>query len=442
MEPPPPPHRHKKCRTAEAAVPGGEEEEEAKDALISLPPDVLDGVLTRLGLRDAVRTSALSRAWRRRWESLPSLDISFPFPHQECSALGRRRRRPPPLPAPAASGSFSAYVDKLTTRRAHDWILVLARRGVESLDLASPIHNHLAVHSSVFSCDRLAYLNLFACDIPPLPPGFAGFPNLRSLTLDHVWLRAGGEYQLEEIIENSPLLEMLVLSGIFIDGDDIINWVIRAPNLQHLTICSPNDYGWNLLDLPRLRSAVIDLWDYLGGRDFAEFLGKLLHVRKLHLFVSYQPSNGAKILETLPCTFDSLKSLKSLKLYMDFCELPAILTIFCLLRNAPNLEKLKIMITDNEQKVEANGVFQNAEWTGGMCANLQIVQITRISWLPNEMSFIELILSKASLLRTISVTHGDKCLMSNEDALSELLKYKRASPQAQILFKVSDIYAA
>lgn len=179
----------------------------------------------------------------------------------------------------------------------------------------------------------------------------------------------------------------------------------------------------------------------------------------LHIF----QSNGAKILETLPCTFDSLKSLK---LYMDFCELPAILTIFCLLRNAPNLEKLKIMvrlnvasqveymctvwrlslspynflflfvkITDNEQKVEANGVFQNAEWTGGMCANLQIVQITRISWLPNEMSFIELILSKASLLRTISVTHGDKCLMSNEDALSELLKYKRASPQAQILFK-------
>ncbi|BAT08316.1 Os09g0443000 [Oryza sativa Japonica Group] len=87
MEPPPPPHRHKKCRTAEAAVPGGEEEEEAKDALISLPPDVLDGVLTRLGLRDAVRTSALSRAWRRRWESLPSLDISFPFPHQEGAAL-------------------------------------------------------------------------------------------------------------------------------------------------------------------------------------------------------------------------------------------------------------------------------------------------------------------------------------------------------------------
>ncbi|EEC84652.1 hypothetical protein OsI_31545 [Oryza sativa Indica Group] len=422
MEPPPPPHRHKKCRTAEAAVPGGEEEEEAKDALISLPPDVLDGVLTRLGLRDAVRTSALSRAWRRR----------------------RARRWPPSTASSSAAcpgrvRSFSAYVDKLTARRAHDWILVLARRGVESLDLASPIHNHLAVHSSVFSCDRLAYLNLFACDIPPLPPGFAGFPNLRSLTLDHVWLRAGGEYQLEEIIENSPLLEMLVLSGIFIDGDDIINWVIRAPNLQHLTICSPNDYGWNLLDLPRLRSAVIDLWDYLGGRDFAEFLGKLLHVRKLYLFVSYQPSNGAKILETLPCTFDSLKSLK---LYMDFCELPAILTIFCLLRNAPNLEKLKIMITDNEQKVEANGVFQNAEWTGGMCANLQIVQITRISWLPNEMSFIELILSKASLLRTISVTHGDKCLMSNEDALSELLKYKRASPQAQILFKVSDIYAA
>jgi hypothetical protein len=50
----------------------------ATDSLISLPLDVLGEILTRLELRDAVHTSALSPAWHHRWESLPSLDIHIP----------------------------------------------------------------------------------------------------------------------------------------------------------------------------------------------------------------------------------------------------------------------------------------------------------------------------------------------------------------------------
>ena len=54
--------------------------------------------------------------------------------------------------------------------------------------------------------------------------------------------------------------------------------------------------------------------------------------------------NGIKILDTLPCTFDKLKSLK---LFMHFCELPPILLVFCFLRRAPNLQKLKIRVILN-----------------------------------------------------------------------------------------------
>jgi hypothetical protein len=43
--------------------------------------------------------------------------------------------------------------------------------------------------------------------------------------------------------------------------------------------------------------------------------------------------------------------LKSLKLFMDFCELPSILSVFCLLKSMPNLEKLKM-------KVMLNTTFQ------------------------------------------------------------------------------------
>lgn len=42
-----------------------------------LPPELLNGILSRLTLRNAVRTSALARAWRRRWESVPFLKFEW-----------------------------------------------------------------------------------------------------------------------------------------------------------------------------------------------------------------------------------------------------------------------------------------------------------------------------------------------------------------------------
>jgi hypothetical protein len=87
---------------------------------------------------------------------------------------------------------------------------------------------------------------------------------------------------------------------------------------------------------------------------------------------------------------------------------------------------------------EANGEFLNALWTDGMCANLKVVEMIGINWRRNEMSLIELILTKVRLLHTLWISQGDKLVMSNEDALYELLRYRRASPEAQVLFKGRD----
>jgi hypothetical protein len=90
---------------------------------------------------------------------------------------------------------------------------------------------------------------------------------------------------------------------------------------------------------------------------------------------------------------------------------------------------------EKELEFEANGEFLNELWTDGMCANLQVVQMVGINWRPNEMSFVELILSKARLLHTLLISHGENVVMSTEDALNELLRYRRASADAQVIFK-------
>ncbi|KAF8695059.1 hypothetical protein HU200_037667 [Digitaria exilis] len=193
----------------------------ASDALLSLPPEVLDEILTRLNLRDAVRTSALSRAWRRRWESLPSLDIDIRCDPQD----GQQALWTVDCVLPRCSGRvrrFRIWLEKLSARRLDDWLLFLSRRGgVEDLEL-SPEHPYkfFSLHSTIFSWHRLISIDLFACHIPPLPLDFVGFPDLKVLSLCNVKLQQNGEYQLEKIIGTSPLLEDLILSELYIGEDE------------------------------------------------------------------------------------------------------------------------------------------------------------------------------------------------------------------------------
>ena len=103
--------------------------------------------------------------------------------------------------------------------------------------------------------------------------------------------------------------------------------------------------------------------------------------------------------------------------------------------NYPFLHPFVKIYYGKVQKIELNGEFLNAQWADGMCANLQILEMTGINWLPNEMSFMKLILSKARLLRTLCISHHDDCSVSHVDPLHELVTCGKASAQAQVLFK-------
>nr|XP_040245842.2 F-box/FBD/LRR-repeat protein At1g13570-like [Aegilops tauschii subsp. strangulata] len=397
--PPPPPPPTKPPRRSYRPLPAIEAAVAEAEALISLPTAVLDDILNRVGPRDAVRTSALSRAWRRRWEALPSLDLDFDDGDKYVGAVDSILLR-----CPGRVRLFRAVIAKPYKGRIHDWLLVLSRRGVGILDITGS----LTLPSSVFTCGRLTSLRLCCCSIPMLPRGFKGLPELRKLSLASVFLKENCQYQLQEIIATSPLLEVLSLRDVNIPGE-LKQWVIQGPNLGFLHILSLDDYGCDLGDLPRLDSAVIDIWDYLADRDFSKFLCSLATLTKLQISTYHQPVHPLCLpLLTIEIKFGTHRC-KHYSLY-DY---------------------------GIEQKFEANGEFQNAQYTDGMCANLQFVDMTGIHLFSNEMSFIEVILCKARLLRTLSISlcRAAQLAMSNEDGLKKLLNYKKASTHAEVIFE-------
>ncbi|KAM0837825.1 hypothetical protein ACQ4PT_061374 [Festuca glaucescens] len=236
--------------------------------LESLPPAMLDEILSRLPIRDAARTSVLSRAWRRRWETVPYRFLDWPIgtPADAIDHVLAQCTQPvhefrhPHVPVP----DFG---------RSDHWLLRLAAVGVRSISVEFEWSNIIGIdeeavtfprihmlHSCIFSCRQIATLDLVGCHIPAPPPCFVRLPSLTTLTLSRVGFPQGVK-GLEALISSSPSLrtlqlEELSIPAVQVDGGRVYEqWVINAPNLQRLHIISMYYYGWHFSGLPFLEVA-------------------------------------------------------------------------------------------------------------------------------------------------------------------------------------------
>ncbi|EAZ07247.1 hypothetical protein OsI_29493 [Oryza sativa Indica Group] len=238
--------------------------------------------------------------------------------------------------------------------------------------------------------------------------------------------RHGGR-GLATLIAASPVLQEVTLIDVVLIGDGPDeDWVIRASNLRKLTIALGSEYGGRMEDLPRLEECC------LFGLNYAKYLTGMARVTKLTFYCNCMLSTEVDVLERLPFLFENLRSLI---LGVNFCMMSHILAIFCLLRSAPVLEELDVWNwSEGAQEMEANDVFLNAQWINHMFAKLHVVRMKKVYCLNNEMHFIEFILSKARVLRVLSLTLASDSLSSIEEAIIDITEYPRASPDAQVIF--------
>lgn len=76
----------------------------------------------------------------------------------------------------------------------------------------------------------------------------------------------------------------------------------------------------------------------------------------------------------------------------------------------------------------------NAQWVDGMFTKLHIVRMKNILCFPNEMHFVEFILSKAMVLQVLSVRLGPDSLCNIDEAAVTIKEYTKASPDARVIF--------
>ncbi|CAL5022359.1 unnamed protein product [Urochloa decumbens] len=413
----------KRPRTASSPSPATPD---GTDHLSSLPVEMIEEILRRLPLDDIVRTSGLAKPWRYLWAECPGLKLIAEDPPAAVDLVLTRY----------ACNVSRAHLEvpQESLGKTDGWIRALAAKGIRCLAVC--FNPEVAFRlpplpASLFSCGELTSLLLKHCDIPALPPGFDGFPGLLELELEDVNFGEDGERTFEALITKSPSLTCLSILSPSISSDDAEGnynyrqWTIRAPNLKILRMSAWQDYGWSVDDLPLIEEACV----HLEGPELPRILPGLARVCNLSVEIT-----DDSILRWLPYFIN----LKCLSLYTLLTNSSTVLSMFCILRNAPILEDLHItLVLENEveETIEVNMelVLNALGPAGRLFSRLKYFCLYESTGHRNEMQFIEFLMSKATVVQQIEIYVRDDGSNSLPVVFDELCQYKKASPQAEVI---------
>ncbi|KAJ0025040.1 hypothetical protein Pint_08898 [Pistacia integerrima] len=406
------------------------------DRIGSLPAYVIDQILSQLPIRDAVRTSVLSRKWRYKWATIPHLVfdsqcVSF---SQDQTLVKNKLVNIVDHVLLLHNGPILKFKlshrDLLGVSDIDRWILHVSRICIKEFILEIWKGQRYKVPSSLFSCQNLIHLELFNCLLKP-PSTFKGFRHLKSLDLQHITL---SQDVFENLISSCPLLERLTLMNF----DGFTHLKIDAPNLQFFDIGGVFD---DVIFENTFHLALVSIGLYVNVKTELPMApgnsGKLLrffvhlpHIRRLEVqsyFLKYLAIGNVPSRLPRPCA-----DLNYLSIRINFNDLEECLAALCLLRSSPNLQELEMLARPEDNCIGVLTNFWDDDHWNSMFPQLQIVKIVGISGIKSELEFINFVLSNSPALERMTVKPASAD--GGWDMLKELLRFRRASVQAEVIF--------
>ncbi|KAK9927740.1 hypothetical protein M0R45_024909 [Rubus argutus] len=398
------------------------------DRLSNLPCDVLEQFLACLPIKEAVRTSVLSRKWRYRWAMLSHLVFD-----EQCestldhSAFVNMVDRVLLLKIGPIHKFKLSHGSLRATSDIDRWILHLSRNSIKEFILHIRKGGHYTVPSCLFSCQDIIHLELFVCFLKPLPT-FKGFRSLKSIYIHYVILP---QDVFENLIGCSPLLESLTL----IDCKGFTHLKINAPNLRYLWIQGAFEdvvleNASNLADAYICMEENVDQGHVGSSSNLLKFFVQLPQVRMLQFeeyFLKYLAAGSLPRKLPKPCLY-----LKLLRLNIFFDDLEDILAALCLLRSSPALQELELQSLQEEEDV----VREVKSWLDDnqscQLSQLRLVKIADFRGIKAELDFIRFLLLSSPVLESMTV----KPISENgsSEILKKLVRFKRASVDAEIIY--------
>ncbi|KAJ1704192.1 hypothetical protein LUZ63_003971 [Rhynchospora breviuscula] len=237
---------------------------EGEDRISSLPLDVIVSILSNLEVKDAIRTSVLSRSWRHFWTYLPSLRIGRFIDDDDAdfseiepvasSWIEGVHHVVSSLRGPLLHFALSQYFSSASGQSAllKSLLDLLLHKGcIETLQLKSRFDR---VFIKLPSFHSLKQLELYRCYLV-LPVDFQGFHCLSSLTLCTVQI---SNDDLHLLIHTSNKLTTFK-GGFFVPlGVQPVSIKLNSPSLNYLEhIIDSSNEKVEVVSAPYLEQAKI-----------------------------------------------------------------------------------------------------------------------------------------------------------------------------------------
>ncbi|CAH1441149.1 unnamed protein product [Lactuca virosa] len=415
-----------------------------EDKISNLPEHLIDSILERLPVQDAVRTSILSKKWRYRWTKMGALifDEHFFKKYAENAPYSRKFVRIINKVLILHKGPISKFLLHIPKMGMYlygfedvdQWMMLLLRNGVRELILTSSSQSY-KLPRYMFSCLELTNLKLENCLFKP-PLGFEGFINLQHLHLQTIDFT--GNFSGTQI--NLPKLKSLCLDTC----TNVYNFNIKATKLQvlHVLDC-PDAMFCRLFHSPCLTHVAMCLPKPMGKftrverMTLAMMLSNLPEMRGLVFDgIFFTVLIPQKIPKWLPHPVNSLKTLCFLN--FKFGDLNQLHGALCLLRNSPNLEIFSVRTLETECRVirydmgPASNHLESPHCLDCTLDRLQIVEIRHLKGSKPEMLFIKLLLAHSPSLKKFIIIRSGTCAAN--DIAKDVMWFPRASPKAKMIY--------
>ncbi|XP_060185881.1 F-box/FBD/LRR-repeat protein At1g13570-like [Lycium barbarum] len=408
------------------------------DKISNLPCNVLDGILGCLSLKDAVKTSILSKNWRYNWVTRKELDFDDEFfssckDNQEAKTIIYQVLlfHEGPMLKFRLQGSRIQGPQLMSCLDINHWIRFLSKKDVREFTLRIGSGNAYHLPHQLFTCQQLRHLELKLCLFHP-PPGFKGFVKLINLDLHDVIF-------VPSLISKCPLLERLRLS--WCRGFDILE--IDAPNLKcfHFSgrfksICFKNapvlrEVTIVLLHVfpdpsPPVSSNVTKFFHYMPSLQTLDICGSTLE----YLTMGGLPKSPPTALNNVKSLEFSITTLRNVE---------EVSGAVYLITNCPKLQELSMDCDSVLDVVEPVVEFLEAQsiTSFGAAKLLQKVEMCYFKGAEMQMEFMKFILASAPVLEKITmlmIPH-EFLLCADTQMMEEKMKqFPRASPNVRFIF--------
>nr|GLL41599.1 F-box/FBD/LRR-repeat protein At1g13570-like [Ipomoea trifida] len=409
-------------------------------AMDDLPTDVLKCILDHLPVRDAARTSILSRKWRYIWAAHPNLVIDLKgivtISNNDFVGIVNDILLQHTGPILTFSVNIS-LVDMTRYPNIDRWILYLSRNGLRKLTVENSSPDLYALPSYIFLCQELIHLFLSKCIFKP-PCGTTGsFHSLKRLSLNQVAFKP----EVSASIFTASKLWYLGLTKC--TGIDHLNFEGCSQSLYYLVLNM--SHGVKLgcfMHCKRITEAFLGLpmeVESLHGDERINLTSLFEHwtqISKLTLDGHHLKLLAAgSVMSSLPVKVNSLRKL--ILFGINFADLEQISCILCLLRSSPGVHSPQIWAKVPAVSDGDNLALQYLQENSDMSEDINSLQTLMIKYFQGsraEMLFVKLILSCCSSLERISFVDNKVLPSKVSNILKELLLFPRASRKAQIVF--------